>query len=79
MQQEKKTEEVRPSHPVSSAPLPLPDKEEFSAPIRQSVSPGLSPAPLPGDVRRGLRSPDLPNTLPMTIDGKINREDQTNA
>lgn len=31
---------------------------------------------LPGDRRGGLRTPDLPTTLPLTLDGKINEESQ---
>lgn len=28
--------------------------------------------PLPGDLRGNLRTPDMPSTLPMSVDGKIN-------
>lgn len=28
--------------------------------------------PLPGDLRSGLRTPSLPDVLPLTLDGKIN-------
>lgn len=52
---------------VSGVTLPpLPDmggdSEEYALP----------PAPLPGDIRGNLRAPEMPSTLPMSVDGKIN-------
>ncbi|MEG1938709.1 MAG: hypothetical protein RR138_06450 [Akkermansia sp.] len=38
----------------------------------QDIDATLPTAPLPGDMRGGLRSPAMPTTLPMSLDGKIN-------
>lgn len=33
--------------------------------------------PYPGDLRGGLRTPQLPDVLPLTLDGKINQSSPT--
>lgn len=48
-------------------------------PVRETRSPvifddDVPREPLPGDLRGGLRVPDLPSTLPVGADGKINTE-----
>lgn len=35
----------------------------------------LPVGPLPGDLRGNLRTPDMPSSLPMSVDGKINSSD----
>lgn len=44
------------------------------APMEESISSGENELPLPNAAERhGLRSPSLPNALPLNIDGKTNR------
>jgi hypothetical protein len=49
----------------------LPIRDEATPVIDDEDSP-VSTEPLPGDFRGGLRTPSLPDTLPMTLDGKVN-------
>ena len=69
-------EEERPAH-TATADLPeLPGRANTGARKNVTSDSAQPSGLLPGDVRRGLRSPELPSNLPMTIDGKINRGDE---
>lgn len=39
--------------------------------LHNEISEDRAPSSLPGDYRNGLRSPDLPDMLPVNLDGSI--------
>lgn len=58
-----------PVRPVATAPSPVEDTEDSAAP----------PSVLPGDLRPGLRTPQLPDTLLYDLDGKLISPDSSST